>query len=160
MVWINKLLTHAIESSSMIVFETNITNIDNINTADFSVIFEGNEQDCPCRFVKYDESPLYLMCTAYNSGNLSVGVINDEIIKDNLSYKYKFRLQPSTLNETVFVDGDLSNNIFLSFPEVLDFSTEDTQYIYYSKDEDDILKGVRLDKNSEDLVCVNDDKYV
>ena len=48
LVWINKLLTHAIESSSMIVFETNITNIDNINTADFSVIFEGNEQDFPC----------------------------------------------------------------------------------------------------------------
>jgi len=100
------------------------------------------------------------MCTVYNSGNLSVGVINDEIIKDNLSYKYKFRLQPSTLNETVFVDGDLSNNIFLSFPDILDFSTEETQYIYYSKDEDDILKGVRLDKNSEDLVCVNDDKNV
>jgi len=96
----------------MIVFETNITNIGAINTANFVITFEGNEEDFPCRFVKYDESPLYLMCTTYNSGNISVGIINDEYAMDYLSYKYIFRLQPSTINETVFVDGNQSMELY------------------------------------------------
>lgn len=160
LVWINKLLIHVIGSYSMIAFETNITNIGTINTADFGITFEGNEEDFPCRFVKYDESPLYLMCTIYNSGNISVGIINDEITEDYLSYKYIFRLQPSTINETVFVDEESKNGIYLSFPEFLDFSTKETQYLYYVGSQISNFEGVKLDKNSPDLVCEEDGKNV
>ena len=145
----------------MIVFETNITNIGAIKTANFVITFEGNEEGFPCRFVKYDESPLYLMCTTYNYWNISVGIINDEYAMDYLSYKYIFRLQPSTINETVFVDGESKyGSIYFSFPEFLDFSEKETQYIYYVGNQLSNFGGFKFDKSSPDLVCEEDGEYV
>ena len=98
-------------------FETNVTNISNI----YSDIIDN------CYFKKFNDNPLLFLCRLDQTPKepFSFGNITNEIVLNNLHYKYNFRIQPfeEIYNVTIKEIGGIVN---LIFPEVLDFTAKDT----------------------------------
>lgn len=98
-------------------FETNVTNISNL----YSDIIDN------CYFKKFNDNPLLFLCRLDQTPKepFSFGNITNEIVLNNLHYKYNFRIQPfeEIYNVTIKETGGIVN---LILPEVLDFTAKDT----------------------------------
>ena len=59
----------------------------------------------------------------------------EEIIIDDTTIRYNFRIQPVNHIERIYHSGkDKGSLIVWSFPETLDFSNKDTLYIDYASE--------------------------
>ena len=79
-------LTNEIESGVPFGFQTNITNLPNI----YSEIFDK------CYFKKFNDNPLLFLCKLNEEPEepFKFGNLTNELILDNIHYKYNFRIQP------------------------------------------------------------------
>ena len=78
----------------------------------------------------------------------------EEIIIDDTTIRYNFRIQPVNHIERIYHSGkDKGSWIVWSFPETLDFSNKDTLYIDYASENEDYLKGITFNKDKYDLSC-------
>ena len=102
-VGITNLLSNYSQEDTPIAFETNVTNIPNINSDIFNL----------CYFKKYKNTNLLYLCN-FNISTLSYK-INDELIINNSDYKYNFRIQTSN-NTFHFIVNDYGKSINLAFP--------------------------------------------
>ena len=78
---------------------------------------------------------------------------NYECIKDNINIKYNFRIQPVSNNETFTINNVKGNMIYLNQPLILDFTQKNSIIIRYSLEMPVEKFKIRLNPNSEDIVC-------
>ena len=86
-----------------------MTNIDNDQTEykyfslDFKNSYNGSRA-WECSFRKYDETPLLVVCFVVRREGIHwLQEITQEIIKDDLNIKYRFRFQPVKIEDKIEV---------------------------------------------------------
>ena len=154
-VGITKLIDDKYDIYKGIAYETNITNISNILMGffSFSMKFENVGSETDCFFRKYENTPLLLVCLIYDSTNeIHLSKIDNEMILDDINIKYNFRIQPVDNKETFNNVFSRSFFIQLSYPQILDFTYQDTFVITLVGNIHDILK-IRLNEDADDLEC-------
>ena len=161
-VGITKLLVNISEPSAPFAYETNVTDISKINikTESFKLIFKNkldgieSEKSAYCNFFKYEIDPLYIVCGMNDKGTSWLKEITEEIIIDNYSIQYNFRIQPVKNEETIIFVGN-GTSIIWSYPRVLDFTkTSGPFYIKYEpKNGPTYLNGLTYNENEKDLDC-------
>ena len=123
------------ETETTIAYETNVTNIDNDQTEYkyFSLDFNNTDSGSrawECLFRKYDETPLLVVCFVVRREGIHwLQEITQEIIKDDLNIKYRFRLQPVKIVDKIEVKKIHSSFIYYFYPPELDFPKNDS-FIY------------------------------
>ena len=116
-VGIIKVIEGANQIGNPIAFQTNITNIPNLNSM-ASLIFHNNY----CYFKKTQIDPLYLLCIFNSSYSSNNEALTNELILENLHYKYNFRIQPYNLNTYISIYGE-GSAIYYVYPEELNFKS-------------------------------------
>ena len=113
---INGSLTNEIEARVPFGFTTNVTNMPNI----YSDINDN------CYFKKFNDNPLLYLCRLDETPKepFKFGNITEEIVLDNLHYKYNFRIQPFGEIYKVSIK-EKETNVKLIFPEELNFTSVD-----------------------------------
>jgi len=160
---ITKLFDKCAQSEATIAYATNITNISKITPSLQSFRLSFNELgEKWCSFRKYDGTPLLIVCMmnfGNNKFNNSLSEIKEEIILDNINIKYNFRIQPVKNTEKFYVCTSSGSLTFWSYPDVLDFTKQDSITIEYWTERPKNLDGIKLNKDSPDLECENIDSF-
>ena len=91
-VGIKRLIENVAEFGTLIAYETNVTNIDNIlmDFEAFKLPFSNNideDENCDCSFRKYDDTPLLIICFINIEGTNWLKEITEEIIIDEKNIK-------------------------------------------------------------------------
>ena len=99
-------------------FKTNVTNLPNIYSD-----FKDN-----CYFKKFNDNPLLYLCRFDTKREFIFGNLTNEIVLNNLHYKYNFRIQPFKEIFNVSINNNYykADSTQLIFPEILDFTSDDT----------------------------------
>ena len=153
---ITKLLSQVAESSSAIAYETNtnIDIIDNLRSNYFKMKFTHDEQNC--YFKKNNANNILLICIIFGSGDTSLQKIENEIVLNDIHYKYNFVIQPVENNEIIKIGGELGTRIDLVYPEELDLTSEQSLKIRYVIGGSQIYRNIKLNPDSSsDLDCVD-----
>ena len=161
---IKKLLTPTSESDSSIVYETNVTEISNINLKMTSFLLpfinkNGDnpeiEQENKCIFLKYEKNPLILECDAVDEGENWLKEIQKEMIISDNNILYNYRIQPVKIEDKIYVKGE-GSDIFYFYPMEIDFSKKsDPLFIYYNLRTPENLNGLIYNDKEKDLICEN-----
>jgi len=161
-VGINKLLINANAKEEFIAYETNITEVSNIyNYGNFFHLTFMNkikdskeeEKETFCRFIKYDNNPLILLCKSNCEGTNWIKTTTNEKIVDNLGFQYTFRIQPIT-NDEKFETFGLGSYIDWRYPNELDFTkTNDTLSFDLYFDDEEYIGEFTFIEDEEDLKC-------
>ena len=161
---ITKLLTPTCESDSSIVYETNVTEISNINLKMTSFLLpfinkNGDnpeiEQENKCIFLKYEKNPLILECDAVDEGENWLKEIQKEMIISDNNILYNYRIQPVKIEDKIYVKGE-GSDIFYFYPMEIDFSKKsDPLFIYYNLRTPENLNGLTYNDKEKDLICEN-----
>ena len=148
---ITKLLVNTSEIYTFFTYKTNITDMPNIIDEPFKF---SNFKNIWCYFRKYTGKPLLLFCSPETKGIYSLGIINKQIILENIHAKYNFIITPVINNDQIEVvensKSNLANYAFFLIPPVLDFNLYETLTI-------DIFTqfntSIRINPDSDDLKC-------
>ena len=160
---ITKLLSKCSHMDTTIAYETNITNISRITPAfeSFELSF-NNLGKRSCSFRKTDGIPLLIICQmgfGNNKFNNSLSEIKEEIILDNINIKYNFRIQPVKNTEKFYICTSSGSLTLWSYPDILDFTKQDSIIIEYWTERPKNLDGIKLNKDAPDLECENIDSF-
>ena len=153
---ITKLLTPFVDMNAYIVYETNIIDIPQITTNYFN-IFPNKNNVANCIFKKSNENKnnkLLLLCIAQNSGQYSLGKIN-EIALDDINILYNFKIVETHNNENFTVSDYKSAIIYSVNPQEIDFNKQDSFIISYEIDYPERVTGIKLNNTSKELECEN-----
>ena len=149
---------------SYIAYETNITDILNIHSGAFSFIFRRSTSTSytysfNCNFKKTKDNPLLFICyyTLSNYYQLHIGQSNKEYYLDNINIKYNFII-PIFSNSDTFSFYSKGSFVRFSYPNILDFTKQETYNIEYWIESPNYLKDIKLDENSGSLECDYIDK--
>ena len=159
-VGITKLLVNCAEHDTLIAYETNVTDISKVftSTESFSMKFGGEESNCGFR--KYEENPLLIVCWGPKN-NSHLDEIVEEIELNTTNIKYNFRIQPVNNNEMIYPDNTSSGSfINVVYPEILNFSSQESFTIDYYLEDAKALDGITLDEDSPALECENIGKTI
>lgn len=160
-VGITKLLTNNIRFDSIIVYETNVTDISLIRNSlnSFRLGFNDNKVMRRCGFRKYDDAPLLIVCFIDSKDKVETLSleIKEPILLDNSSIKYNFLIQPFQSTEIIKIDSSKYDDLFilLSIPEVLDFTSKDNLTVEFIISESNKIISFTLNNESSDLECEN-----
>ena len=151
---ITKLLTNNINSNTFLAYETNITNISDIISDKFKLIFKSDEQEnITCRFKKSIQTPLLIICLMSGKDTFYLEEIKEELILRNINIIYNFRIQPTNISEQCEVKEN-GNYISFVYPMILNYTLYDVLDIdLYLKNFRDI--DILLNPDSEKLTCFN-----
>ena len=153
---ITKLLTPFVDMNTYIVFETNVIDIPQITTNYFNISSNKNNV-VNCIFKKSNENKnnkLLLLCIAKNSGEYSIGKIN-EINLDNINILYNFKIAEKHSNENFTVSDYKGTIIYSVYPKEIDFNKKDSFIISYEIDYPERVTGIKLNNTSKELECEN-----
>ena len=149
---IEKLLNNEVDYASFFTFETNITDIQQIKTKIFTLHL-SNEDQLDCFFIKHDKlKPLYLSCFAGFTGDYKIEQIEGFVI-DNIHWNYNFTFETQVINETIHSYEPVAAYIVHSYPEILDFTEEDSLVIYFFTTMANLINNIRINEDGEDLKC-------
>ena len=155
---ITKLLKNNYRRRDYITYETNVTDISNIHSFPFNIDF--NSSSLGCIFKKTDDKPLLLLCEARNEGEDYLSDIKEEKIIYSSHIKYNFIVLPVS-NHEVFTVKDRGTLIAAHYPDILDFSLNNTLYIEYYVEQPDLIYGMKLNPDSIDyLECKKDSQLI
>ena len=151
----NLLTKNDIGSYGVITFETNVTEISNVEIWFHFYLFENQDQIL-CRFLKGEKKPMIFNCFLGDqpNKNYSIKEFKSEFIF-NKNVKYNFRIQPIKQNYTFTIKACDEYSIIKSFPEVLDFTKKDSYKIEFISVFSNHLTGVTFNEKKEDLKCEN-----
>ena len=152
-----KLVENIAEGETLIAYETNVTDISNIKTtfdlAKFDFQDEGGSKRCECLFRKYDKTPLYVVCYVNIEGISWLSEIKEEKIYYNIDNKYNFRFQPVKNEEKIYYTKNSKGAfIYASSPEIFNFAENDIEYVYYSSEGLNYIKGITFN-GTDELYC-------
>ena len=160
---VENLLTNDIDGKGVIAYKTNVTNISNYylidkgfmltflkiknNTIDGEIQFE-------CHFLKYDETPLILLCYASEEGTFRLKEIKETIISD-ASIKYNYIIK-NVANSPVNYYKKTGAFIHWYYPRELDFEAKGNWIVidFYVDNSAD-LNGLTFNETFGDLKCEN-----
>ena len=154
-VGISKILNNETELGIPIAFETNITSISNLNSYRFDDI------DGYCYFKKTKIKPLLLLCV-YQIGYSSIKKsLENEIIYDNIHYKFNFRIQPYSINTNISVLEN-GSSIYSSDKEELNFISQNINNIKLIVENSFFINNLALlysdsksSSNKKNINCLN-----
>ena len=164
---IRKLLSNCTEKYKYIAYEINIINIPILSTDIFSGFYLDFENGCDyfrskCRFVKYVDSPLLILCKMEGGdGEYKLKNIKEEIDIDYLNINYNFIIQPVN-NTEIFYLSKVKNESFgiMNYQKILDFRKKDSfEIVYYMKNANEIT-NIRLNDDSNDDLFCTDNKNI
>ena len=150
---ITNLLNNISESGNAVPYNTNISYIDNLHSSQFLLGFYSIEADYNCYFKKNNFNNLLLMCIITDRGDLFLGDIKEEIILNNIHYKYNFRIQPVKNYDIIHIDNYGTLVEFL-YPDILDFSYKNISYLYYKMSSPSNSNNIKFNCSSF-LSCEN-----
>ena len=151
---IQNLLDNNIQKNNYITYKTNISNINNIISNQFTLT-KNDSTEMSCLLKKTIDQPLYLLCKAENEGKYSLAEIKQEIILDNINIKYNLLIQPG-INNNIFNINGQGGSIIFSFPMILDFYLDDSLFIYFYTKDNEYINEIKLNPDAnEDLICDN-----
>ena len=164
---ITKLLTHNIGTRSIIVYETNVTNIASVVSYSIPVNFKGKEEDSldlECYFKKGEYNPLLLLCGVEHEDVLSLNEIENEIRLNDINAKYNFIIQPVKNNETITIINSIFSLpiIYTIYPNILNFTEKNSfEIILYLQGEGTTpLEGITFNEKANDLICQNFERKI
>ena len=150
-VGITNLLQETVDFLSFITYETNVSDISDVNTHLFDMEFELNNYSC---FLKKNiESNLLFLCFAEFMGSDCLGVIEKEVILNDINIKYDFYIQPVT-NKQYFNISGASPYIITAYPIILDFTSADNLTIDYVIPLSQNVT-IKLNPDATELECIN-----
>ena len=150
---ITKLLDSSIDNYNLITYETNVTDIDNVNSKLFN-IYLSNETSISCFFKKTEVMPLLMICELpYDHENtFSLGEIKKQIDLKDINIKYNFFILPTKNDEKCTIGGN-GDTIEFTFPKTLNFTLNDSFTIEYTIEDPEDAKGIKLNPDGNDLEC-------
>ena len=159
---ITRLLVKTIESNIPVAYETNVTDISEMNENFnlFDLPFEKEEDDeskdeGECSFVKYVNTNLLLLCWVSGGGSHRwLKEITTEKIINNVNVKYNFRIQPVNISDKIEISNKAGFLIKWYYPKVLNFKDNDGPlYIDYSMEKRIHSNGLTFNEEETDLEC-------
>ena len=152
----NLLTRNDIGTEGSITFETNVTEISNVDIWFASYLFENENEDkipMSCRFLKGEKKPMLFICHLTDieyrpNKTLYLKECTNELII-NETIKYNFRIQPIKQNYTFTINSYKEPFIKKSIPEVLDFTKKDSYKIEFYTSNTFELTGVLLMKRKK-----------
>ena len=154
---ITKLLDNNANLNTYIAYETNITNISDIISDSFELVFIYRTFNTryTCRIKKSIQAPLLIICLMSGKETFYLEEIKKEIILENINVKYNFRIQPVYITDE-FEVREQGNYIKFVYPIVLNYYLYDTINIdcylnTYPYNEFKII----LNSDSDILTCYN-----
>ena len=158
-VYINiiKLIENVTDKGTYIAYETNVTDISNIETTieAIKLYFENerNSKQCECSLKKYDTYPLLLLCSVKLEDSW-LKDIDEAILCDDCNIKYNFIIPPTSLKDKIDYQEKKGTFIDWIYPDILDFRNKDTLIIDYALvDDPGRLTGITLNEKEGDLNC-------
>ena len=159
---ITKLLTDYVEKSNYIAYETNLINFPSLMALLFNLTFIGKEEkekDLSCMLRKGQNTPLLILCeSSYNhKDEISLKEIKNNYIINNINAKYNFIIKPVNNNQKInIINNDYTYSIIPTiYPNILDFTSNDSFDIDLYLDEQKNVAGVTFNQDVEDLKCEN-----
>ena len=156
----NLLTRNNIGNEGVFVYETNVTDIPNIDIWFDLYLYENIVDDIQCRFIKGEKKPMLLVCISpfskYESyKEFSIREFkNEEIIK---TAKYNFRIQPVKINDTFIVIAYDEPYIMKIYPEILDFTLGNSYEIeIFNRLYATNITGITFNEKAGDLKCWNE----
>ena len=153
---ITKLITLEIDKNNYIVYETNITNISNVNT-DIFILSTSGKGNLKCFFKKYrkDQGKLLLLCDSEKLESGSLNEISAITIK-NIHALYNFIIPKTFNNHTFSISKNIGIKISFVYPEELNFTSKDILTIKLKTEQPHLLNEIKLNNNSNsNLECKN-----
>ena len=138
--------------TNLIVYETNVTNITNVNSERFYInLPKENETEISCHLKKTVGIPLVMFCHV-TENEFILGEISNETILNNINIKYNFRIQPINNKEKCSVLGNNAHVLFTTH-KLLDFTKRSQFSIYYIMEHSTLIRGIKLNPEADDLYC-------
>ena len=155
---ITKILENTVSSNSLIIFETNVTNISDFTGSLFYLIYNLN-CELQCFLKKVESNPLIILCYPPSKGDFIIEAL-DEIRLDNASIKYNFFISQGFPYEKLRISGKGVRAYFV-YPKVLNF-TLNANYVvdFMFTGGLENVEGIKLNPNSNDLDCNNIGVYI
>ena len=125
-------------------FETNISDIPNLNTDIFDNFY----------FKKIRGNNLKLLTIYQSEKDFQYESLKNGLILKYIHYKYNFIIQPIKDFEKVSIKGK-GTDIKLVYPEILNFTLDDKLIIRYIMTDSSLAQNIKLNPDSSDLECEN-----
>ena len=163
-VCITNLVSNTVGQMAEIAYETryNRKNIPCLTTDIFWLEFESDISNSTlklgCYLKKTKVHDLRLYCNMEYNDTLHLKKINDDIVFNEINYKYIFIIIP-TDNKESFTSVGYGTSIFLIYPNTLDFIIEEEKEeeefleMKYIKNRPDLSTNIKLNPDSNDLEC-------
>ena len=149
---ITKLLENNIDFGNYIAYETNVSNITNVDTKKFFMLKLSKGNNIECLLKKTEEMPLVMICLINKGGEFSLGEIENQTKVENTNIKYNFIIQPIINSENCTISGNGSIMLF-AIQKVLNFTLYDSITIDLAIIPSFYSKGIRLNPEGNDLEC-------
>ena len=158
---ITKLVDKAIDKNNLIAYETNVTDIANVNSEFFDIkLIDGNLISCFLKKTEGNPSLLMICQLPKNQGeSFSLGEIKDQIDLKDINIKYNFHIIPVKNEEQCAVSGE-GVSISFNVPRTLDFTSKDSFTIDYIMDNPENERGIRLNPEGNELACTIESKTI
>ena len=141
------LLQKYIDYNNYAPYETNVTEISNLITNNFSIT---TNIELNCFFKKSELNSLLILCNIKDMDEFSLGKIEQEIILYNIHMKYNFIILPVENTEIVSIDTLGSKALFV-YPQFIDLYLNDFDNIFITMNFPQNTKKIML--NSVPLEC-------
>ena len=146
---LQRLVGGVTEIGTPFAFETDVITIPNFISGSELV-----DNGIYCYFKKMTGKPLMLFVDySFEGDDILLPFYTREIILREIHYKYNFIVHPNKFYETISIK-DKGTNVFLSYPEKIDFDSTNYPIIKYIMDNPSLAKEIKLNPNSNSyLVC-------
>ena len=146
---ITKLINTNANINSSIAYETNVSCIDNVVTKFFEFDFENTTQNCYLK--KSINTNLTMICFINEEGNYTLGEISNITLED-IHIKYDFIFIEQYNYEVFNIDGE-GSNIYINYPQILDFTLYNNITVELFSDNIESINGIKINLDSYELQC-------
>ena len=154
---LTNLLTDFTSMDSYIVYETNVTDIPNINIFALFLDFDGVFISLGCSLIKGENNPLIVVCTMTDDSwvpdKIWLPITDEEEIFNQSSILYNFRIQPIKKEMIIPFKNYSYSYIAGIYPETLDFESNESIQIEILTKSPFKIKGLTFNEEKNDLEC-------
>ena len=152
-------LRNYIWQNEYLAFDSNVIDIQPLISDDFKMKFRSHSgsRQFFCKLIKGENTTLKMICNVSDYLDYpDLSIIDNEIILDNIYYKYIFRLQKYYASRDILMRSYKYPKILGISPNVLDFTQKDeyiVEIIFEVNEYPSNLFSVRFNQSAEILNC-------